>query len=75
MSPKEERYQRVYDNIISLIGDVNDPMIARAIELSTGKSVLTSKSGVLPSGLFKPIIPEKMYLNKSLIIPELKVLK
>jgi C-terminal processing protease CtpA/Prc len=67
----------IEDDLFSALpfGDVNDPMIARAIELSTGKSVLTSKSGVLPSGLFKPIIPEKMYLNKSLIIPELKVLK
>jgi L-methionine (R)-S-oxide reductase len=30
MSPKEERYQRVYENIISLIGDVNDPITRMA---------------------------------------------
>jgi C-terminal processing protease CtpA/Prc len=67
----------IEDDLFSAVpfGDVNDPMIARAIELSTGKSVLTSKSGASPSGLFKPIIPEKMFQNKSLIIPDLKVLK
>lgn len=67
----------VEDDLFSALpfGNVNDPMIAKAIELATGKSMLTPKSGVLPSGLFKPIFPEKMFQNKSLIIPELKVLK
>jgi len=67
----------VEDNLFSALpfGNVNDPMIARAIELATGKSMPTPKSGALPSGLFKPIIPEKMFQNKSLIIPEVKVLK
>lgn len=67
----------IEDDLFSALpfGDVNDPMIARAIELSTGKSGLSPKSEAIPAGLFKPIIPGKMYQNKSLIIPEMKILK
>jgi carboxyl-terminal processing protease len=51
------------------LGDIADPMIAKAVELATGKSVPAAKR-IAPgiSGL-KEIVPREISLSRSLILP------
>jgi carboxyl-terminal processing protease len=58
------------DDLISALpfGDVSDPMLAKAIELATGKSARSDKSVSVSPVIFKQIIPEEMKIRRNLII-------
>ena len=55
-------------------GDASDPMLAKAIELMTGKGMPSRKALVPDTERFKQIVPERMRLRENLIIPQVKLL-
>lgn len=55
-------------------GDTSDPMLAKAIELITGKGMPSRKALVPDMERFKQIVPERMRLRENLIIPMIKIL-
>jgi carboxyl-terminal processing protease len=58
------------DDLLSALqfGDVSDPILAKAIELATGKSARSDKSVSVKPVNFKQIVPEEMNIRKNLIM-------
>lgn len=60
----------IEDDLFSAVpfGDTSDPMLAKAIELATGKSVKSVKAKAAGTEMFRQIVPAKMDLKKNLLI-------
>jgi C-terminal processing protease CtpA/Prc len=50
-------------------GDPSDPMIAKAIELSTGKSMPAAKGATLSLPGMKELVPREALLKRNLVLP------
>ncbi|MGB8489677.1 MAG: S41 family peptidase [Bacteroidales bacterium] len=51
------------------LGNITDPMVAKAVELATGVTLSTTKSGPSFSRMFRKIVPDEMKLKSNLFIP------
>lgn len=59
------------DDLITAVefGDTSDPMLAKAIELATGKSLVSKSIRKATPVNFRQFIPTRMMKNKTLIVP------
>lgn len=61
----------INDNVFNAVplGDPGDPMIAKAIELATGKSAVPAGEKAAPAEMYRQLMPKEM--EKTLLIPGL----